>query len=96
MREAVAWFGANVDQDEVLARISRACGPAHWTLGIEKVKVWLDRNRHNLLLWLNGSPGAGKSHMSTLFWTAQTGTRTRQAAFLISNASKLLLTFDRR
>ncbi|KAL8822738.1 MAG: hypothetical protein Q9191_006533, partial [Dirinaria sp. TL-2023a] len=61
VREAVAWFGATGEQDEILARISRACGPTHWTLENEKMKMWLGGSRHNLLLWLDGNPGAGKS-----------------------------------
>lgn len=65
----MAWLGATVEQDEIQARVSRACEPAHWTLENEKIKAWLNGDRHNLLLWLNGSPGTGKSHVFIPFET---------------------------
>ena len=63
IREAVVWFGAAQEQEDILARILRACdGTAgHWALQEPVIVSWLEQSRDNQFLWLHGKPGAGKS-----------------------------------
>ena len=61
-REAVAWLGAIEDQEDHYIRYSRACEGKddHWVLGTPSIVSWLDQSRDNLVMWLNGKPGAGE------------------------------------
>ena len=63
-REAVAWFGASEGQEDVFAKISRACdgSAGHWILKEPNVASWLSQGgRDHSAIWLNGKPGAGES-----------------------------------
>lgn len=61
-REAVMWFGASQEQDDIFVRLSRACNNSndHWALREPNILSWLDQSRDNQFLWLHGKPGAGE------------------------------------
>lgn len=61
-REAVVWFGAGQEQEDIFARLSGACDSTdgHWALREPMIQSWLDQSRGNQFLWLNGKPGAGE------------------------------------
>ena len=63
-RDAIAWFSANEGQDNIFAKISRACDGSddHWILKEPTVEAWLGQGaRDQSVIWLNGKPGAGES-----------------------------------
>ena len=62
VREAVAWLGANEEQEDTLAKLLRAHDSvnSHWSLTTPKILSWIEQGRENLFLWLNGKPGAGE------------------------------------
>ena len=61
-REAVMWFGAGQEQEDILARLLRACEntDGHWALRQPMIVSWLDQSRVNQFFWLHGEPGAGE------------------------------------
>ena len=61
-REAVVWFGASQEQEDIFARLVRACDSAdgHWVLREPMILSWLEQSRDNQFLWLHGKPGAGE------------------------------------
>ena len=66
-RAAIAWFGANEGQEDIYAKISRACDSLdnHWILKEPTVVSWLGQGtRDHSIIWLNGKPGAGESRRS--------------------------------
>ena len=67
LREAVAWFGARDGQEDEFNRLSDTCISKHWALEHPKVLSWLDQNRCNGILWLNGKPGAGKPSVAIVY-----------------------------
>lgn len=62
IREAVVWFGAAQEQDDILTRLTRACDTTdgHWMLREPMILAWLERSRDNQFLWLHAKPGAGE------------------------------------
>ena len=60
------WFGASQDQEDIFARLIRACDGAdgHWVLREPMILSWLDQSRDNQFLWLHGKPGAGEWSIS--------------------------------
>ena len=62
VREAVAWLGANEEQEDTLAKLLRAHDSmvSHWSLATPTILSWIEQGRENLFLWLNGKPGAGE------------------------------------
>ena len=62
-REAVAWFGAAEDQEDLLLKLSRACDgdDDHWVLKEPTIMRWLEPAESHAFVWLNGKPGAGES-----------------------------------
>ena len=66
-RAAITWFGANEGQENIYAKISRACDGSdnHWILKEPTIVSWLDQGaRDHSVIWLNGKPGAGESRHS--------------------------------
>ena len=61
-REAVMWLGVDQEQEDILARLLRACDSTdgHWALREPMILSWLDQSRDNQFLWLHGKPGAGE------------------------------------
>ena len=65
-KEAAAWFGANVGQEDIFAKFSSVCDASsdHWILKDRTVVSWLDQGGRDCpVIWLNGKPGAGKSRL---------------------------------
>ena len=62
VREAVAWLGANEEQEDTLAKLLRAYDSmnSHWSLTTPIILSWIEQGHENLFLWLNGKPGAGE------------------------------------
>ena len=62
IREAVAWLGANEEQEDTLAKLLRAHDSinSHWSLTTPTILSWIEQGRENLYIWLNGKPGAGE------------------------------------
>ena len=62
IREAVVWFGAAQEQEDILARILRAYEGTddHWALREPMIVSWLEQSRDHQFLWLHGKPGAGE------------------------------------
>ena len=63
-KEAVAWIGASEGQEDILAKLSKACDSSHghWILKEPIAVSWLGQDaRDEPVIWLNGKPGAGKS-----------------------------------
>lgn len=62
------WIGVEDDiQEAKLEMNSSKCydGTCQWLLKSSKIRTWLQRNRGNPVLWLNGKPGSGKSILSS-------------------------------
>ena len=61
-REAVVWFGAPQEQEDIFARLVKVCGSVdgHWVLREPMILSWLEQSRDNQFLWLHGKPGAGE------------------------------------
>ena len=61
-REAVVWFGAVQEQEDILAKLLRACDSTggHWALREPMILSWLEQSREDQFLWLHGKPGAGE------------------------------------
>ena len=66
----VAWLKANdADQmaihDALKAEAGKYPGTCSWILKNQKVKSWLQRRPEPSILWLQGSPGSGKTMISS-------------------------------
>ena len=62
IREAVAWLGANEEQEDTLAKLLRVHDgkDSHWSLMTPTIVSWIEQGRENSYIWLNGKPGAGE------------------------------------
>ena len=63
VKGTAAWLDADINQEDILVKHSRAYGPdeEHWILKTPLLASWLDKARETPMIWLNGKPGAGKS-----------------------------------
>ena len=68
IREAVAWLGANEEQEDTLAKLLRAHDSinSHWSLTTPTILSWIEQGRENLYIWLNGKPGAGECRLTSI------------------------------
>lgn len=64
-KEAVAWFGANEEQEDTLAKLLKICDPnvALWMLEEPTIRSWLSTSQEHSFVWLNGKPGARESRL---------------------------------
>ncbi|ETS82746.1 hypothetical protein PFICI_04622 [Pestalotiopsis fici W106-1] len=63
------WLGIEDDiQEAKLEMNANKCydGTCQWLTKSSKIRTWLERNRGNPVLWLNGKPGSGKSILSSM------------------------------
>ncbi|KAI0123226.1 hypothetical protein BJ170DRAFT_641233 [Xylariales sp. AK1849] len=63
------WLGIEDDiQEAKLEMNANKCydGTCQWLTKSRKIRTWLERNRGNSVLWLNGKPGSGKSILSSM------------------------------
>ena len=62
VREATLWVGADEEQEEILARLSRTSNSTddHWVTKNPMILSWLESSRGHSVVWLNGKPGGGE------------------------------------
>ncbi|KAM0794096.1 hypothetical protein BDR22DRAFT_815754 [Usnea florida] len=91
-RAAMTWFNANEDQENIYAKISRACDGSdnHWILKEPIIISWLGQGvRDHSVIWLNGKPGADIA-VIYYFCNHQQASQTQASEVLRSFATQLL------
>lgn len=64
VRTVLSWLGANDSlPEDALERHTQNCLPSScdWFIQHRKTQLWLKDGTENVLIWLNGKPGAGQS-----------------------------------
>ena len=93
VREAVAWLGANEEQEDTLAKLLRAHDStnSHWSLATPTILSWIEQGRENVFLWLNGKPGAGGCYSTSTI--SDVGLLQRTTEFILSRPFTALVSY---